>query len=49
MLFLLMMMDYMKAVLAHIHSITHDEDMMEGASHEGPWYYELVSLGYNYR
>ena len=22
---------------------------MEGAPHEGPWYYEQVSLGYNYR
>jgi dTDP-4-amino-4,6-dideoxygalactose transaminase len=22
---------------------------MEGAPHEGPWYYEQISLGYNYR
>jgi dTDP-4-amino-4,6-dideoxygalactose transaminase len=22
---------------------------MEGAPHEGPWYYEEISLGYNYR
>ena len=23
--------------------------MMEGAPHEGPWYYEQINLGYNYR
>lgn len=40
---------YKKLVLAHTHGITHDEDMMEGAPHEGPWYYEQISLGYNYR
>lgn len=40
---------YKKIVLAHTHGITHDEDMMEGAPHEGPWYYEEISLGYNYR
>lgn len=40
---------YQKIVLAHTHGITHDEDMMEEAPHEGPWYYEQVSLGYNYR
>lgn len=40
---------YKKLVLAHAHGITHDEDMMEGAPHEGPWYYEQISLGYNYR
>ncbi len=38
-----------RLVLAHTHGITHDEDMMEGAPHEGPWYYEEISLGYNYR
>lgn len=38
-----------KLVLAHTHGITHDENMMEGAPHEGPWYYEEISLGYNYR
>ena len=40
---------YKKLVLARTHGITHDENMMEGAPHEGPWYYEQVSLGYNYR
>lgn len=40
---------YQKLVLAHSHGITHDESLMEGAPHEGPWYYEEISLGYNYR
>lgn len=40
---------YEKLILAHTHGITHDENLMEGAPHEGPWYYEQVSLGYNYR
>ena len=40
---------YKKLVLAHTHGITHDEDLMEEAPHEGPWYYEEISLGYNYR
>ncbi len=40
---------YKKLVLAHTHGVTHDESMMEGAPHEGPWYYEEISLGYNYR
>ena len=40
---------YQKLILAHIHGILHEEDLMEGAPHEGPWYYEQVSLGYNYR
>ena len=40
---------YKKLVLAHTHGITHDEESMEGAPHEGPWYYEEISLGYNYR
>ena len=40
---------YQKLVLAHTHGITHDECLMEGAPHEGPWYYEQVALGYNYR
>ncbi len=40
---------YKKLVLSHTHGITHDESMMEGAPHEGPWYYEQISLGYNYR
>ncbi|MCR4792189.1 MAG: UDP-4-amino-4,6-dideoxy-N-acetyl-beta-L-altrosamine transaminase [Lachnospiraceae bacterium] len=40
---------YEKLVLAHTHGITHDESQMEGAPHEGIWYYEQISLGYNYR
>lgn len=40
---------YENIVLAHAHGITHDEIFMEGAPHEGPWYYEEISLGYNYR
>ena len=40
---------YQKLLLAHTHGITHDENLMEGAPHEGPWYYEQISLGYNYR
>lgn len=42
-------MYYQKLVLAHTHGITHDEAIMEEAPHEGPWYYEQVALGYNYR
>lgn len=40
---------YKKLVLAHTHGITHEENMMEDVPHEGPWYYEQISLGYNYR
>ncbi len=40
---------YRRLVLAHTHGITHDETLMEGAPHEGQWYYEQISLGYNYR
>jgi len=40
---------YQKLLLAHTHGITHDEALMEEAPHEGPWYYEEISLGYNYR
>ena len=40
---------YKKLLLAISHGITHDEDMMEDAPHEGPWYYEQISLGYNFR
>ena len=40
---------YKKLVLAHTHGITHDDSLMEGAPHEGPWYYEQISLGFNYR
>ena len=31
------------------HGITHDENLMKEAPHEGPWYYEQIDLGYNYR
>lgn len=40
---------YRKLVLAHIHGIEHNETFMEEAPHEGNWYYEQLSLGYNYR
>lgn len=40
---------YKKLVLAHTHGITHDDNLMEECPHEGPWYYEQISLGYNYR
>lgn len=40
---------YKRLLLAHTHGITHDENLMEGAPHEGMWYYEQISLGYNYR
>ena len=40
---------YKKLVLAHTHGITHEEEQMEEGPHEGPWYYEQISLGYNYR
>ena len=40
---------YKKLVLAHTHGITHAEEEMEDAPHEGDWYYEQISLGYNYR
>lgn len=40
---------YRKLVLAHTHGITHDEDLMKEAPHEGNWYYEQVDLGFNYR
>lgn len=39
---------YKKLVLAHTHGITHDVNMMEEEP-EGPWYYEQIDLGYNYR
>ncbi len=40
---------YKKLVLAHAHGITHDDEEMKEAPHEGIWYYEQISLGYNYR
>lgn len=40
---------FKKLMLARTHGITHDESLMEDAPHEGPWYYEQIMLGYNYR
>lgn len=40
---------YEKLVLAHAHGITYDEEKMIDGPHEGPWCYEQVSLGFNYR
>ncbi len=40
---------YKKLMLARTHGIARDESMMEDLPHEGPWYYEQISLGYNYR
>ena len=40
---------YKKLVLGHAHGITREESMMEEAPHEGIWYYEQISLGFNYR
>ena len=39
---------YKRLVLAHTHGITHSLDDMY-VKDEGPWYYEMISLGYNYR
>ena len=36
-------MDYLRS-----HGVTRDPDLMVGDS-DGPWYYEQVALGYNYR
>ncbi len=40
---------YKKVMLAHTHGITHGEVPYEDEPHEGPWYYEQIALGYNYR
>lgn len=37
-----------KLIWFHSHGITRDPLYMEGESH-GPWYYQQVDLGYNYR
>lgn len=39
---------FKKANLAHVHGITHDSALMV-KNHDEPWYYEEISLGYNYR
>ncbi|MDD6327630.1 MAG: UDP-4-amino-4,6-dideoxy-N-acetyl-beta-L-altrosamine transaminase [Lachnospiraceae bacterium] len=40
---------YERIQLIHTHGITHDKELMEEPVHEGPWYYEQIMLGYNYR
>lgn len=40
---------YEKLALAHAHGITHEAEQMEDKEPEGPWYYEMVAEGYNYR
>lgn len=39
---------YRKLVLYRAHGITRDPSLMEHES-DGPWYYEMIDLGYNYR
>ena len=39
---------YQKLLLARSHGITREESLMEEKS-QGGWYYEQISLGYNYR
>lgn len=39
---------YHKLMLARAHGITRDVEAMSGEP-EGPWYYEEIALGYNYR
>lgn len=40
---------YKKALNARSHGIVHLLEDMENKEPEGPWYYEMISLGYNYR
>ena len=40
---------FKKVALAHAHGITHGEVAFEDEPHEGPWYYEQIAIGYNYR
>lgn len=37
-----------QANLLHTHGVTRDESLMRGDS-DGPWYYQQVALGYNFR
>lgn len=39
---------YEKLLLYRAHGITRKEELMEHVS-DGPWYYEQIALGYNYR
>ena len=40
---------YRKLCLARTHGITRDTALMESGRADEPWYYEQISLGYNYR
>ncbi len=40
---------YKKLCLARAHGIIRDRSQMKSVGDEGVWYYEQVSLGYNYR
>ena len=39
---------YKKLLLARSHGITRDTSLIDNKD-EGPWYYEMVDMGYNYR
>lgn len=39
---------YKRCRLYATHGITHDEELMEHGC-DGPWYYEMIDLGFNYR
>lgn len=39
---------YEKLILLRSHSITRDVNLMQGETH-GPWYYQQIGLGFNYR
>ncbi len=39
---------YDKLIRLRTHGITRDKSVMQGESH-GPWYYQQLELGYNYR
>ena len=39
---------YEKLIRLRTHGITRNADLMEGESH-GPWYYQQLELGFNYR
>ncbi len=39
---------YQKLLLYRAHGITREESLLEHPS-DGPWYYEQIALGYNYR
>ena len=39
---------YQRLILYRAHGITRDESLLENPS-DGPWYYEQIALGYNYR